>query len=153
TIGPLFIRATVTPETEVVTLDVLWSLSIPPNTVGASVEQDLYLLWPNAVDGDSSAGPPDAAMAAYVKSRGRTPIAAARLPLLAKSLYRIGEELPPEPVRGGAPFVTFVRQGGPLAGDVRADPLDAAAGQPHVADESPHGAHRPREAAQGHVDR
>jgi len=36
------------------------------------------------------------------------------LPLLAKSLYRIGEELPPEPIRNGAPFVTFVRQGGPL---------------------------------------
>jgi len=114
TIGPLFIRATVTPETEVVTLDVLWSLVIPPNTNGAAIEQDLYFLWPNAVDGDSSSGAPDPALAAYVKSRGFTPIAEGRLPLFAKSLYRIGEELPPEPVRGGAPFVTFVRQGGPL---------------------------------------
>ena len=113
-IGPLFIRATVTPETEVVTLDVLWSLVIPPNTAGASVEQDLYFLWPNAVDGDATAGAADPALAAYVKSRGFTPIAEGRLPLLAKSLYRIGEELPPEPVHGGAPFVTFVRQGGPL---------------------------------------
>jgi hypothetical protein len=114
TIGPLFIRATVTPETEVVTLDVLWSLVIPPNTNGAALEQDLYFLWPNAVDGDSSSGAPDPALAAYVKSRGFTPIAEGLLPLFAKSLYRIGEELPPEPVRGGAPFVTFVRQGGPL---------------------------------------
>jgi hypothetical protein len=114
TIGPLFVRATVAPETEVVTLDVLWSLVIPPNTSGASVEQDLYLLWPNSVDGDSTAGAADPALAAYVKSRGFTPIAEGRLPLLAKSLYRIGEELPPEPVKGGAPFVTFVRQGGPL---------------------------------------
>ena len=114
TIGPLFVRATVTPETEVVTLDVLWSLVIPPNTNGAAIEQDLYFLWPNAVDGDSSSGAPDPALAAYVKSRGFTPIAEGRLPLFAKSLYRIGEELPPEPVRGGAPFVTFVRQGGPL---------------------------------------
>jgi len=114
TIGPLFVRATVTPETEVVTLDVLWSLSIPPNTAGAAIEQDLYLLWPNAVDGDAGLGQPDPALAAYVKSRGFTPIADGRLPLLAKSLYRIGEELPPEPIRGGAPFVTFVRQGGPL---------------------------------------
>jgi hypothetical protein len=113
-IGPLFVRATVTPETEVVTLDVLWSLMIPPNTAGTSVEQDLYLLWPNAVDGDSTAGAADPALAAYVKSRGFTPIAEGRLPLLAKSLYRIGEELPPEPIKGGAPFVTFVRQGGPL---------------------------------------
>ncbi len=113
-IGPLFVRATVTPETEVVTLDVLWSLMIPPNTAGTSVEQDLYLLWPNAADGDSTAGAADPALAAYVKSRGFTPIAEGRLPLLAKSLYRIGEELPPEPIKGGAPFVTFVRQGGPL---------------------------------------
>jgi hypothetical protein len=114
TIGPLFVRATVAPDTEVVTLDVLWSLVIPPNTAGAAVEQDLYLLWPNSVDGDQTAGAADPALAAYVKSRGFTPIAEGRLPLLAKSLYRIGEELPPEPVKGGAPFVTFVRQGGPL---------------------------------------
>src|SRR5437667_7415196 len=114
TIGPLFVRATVAPDTEVVTLDILWGLVIPPNTAGASVEQDLYLLWPNSVDGDSTAGAADPALAAYVKNRGFTPIAEGRLPLLAKSLYRIGEELPPEPVKGGAPFVTFVRLGGPL---------------------------------------
>jgi hypothetical protein len=112
TIGPLFVRATVKPETEVVTLDVLWSLVIPPNTAGAAIEQDLYFLWPNAVDGDT--GTPDPALAAYVKGRGFTAIAEGRLPLLAQSLYRIGEELPAEPVRTGAPFVTFVRQGGPL---------------------------------------
>src|SRR6185295_20106626 len=98
-IGPLFVRATVKPETEVVTLDVLWSLVIPPNTTGAAIEQDLYFLWPNAVDGDTASGAPDPALAAYVKSRGFTPIAEGRLPLFAKSLYRIGEELPPEPVR------------------------------------------------------
>src|SRR3989454_6767023 len=114
TIGPLFVRATVAPETEVVTLDVLWSLVIPPNTAGASVEQDLYLLWPNSVDGDSTAGAADPALAAYVKSRGFTPIAEGRLPLLAKSLYRIGEELPPQPLNGGAPLVTVVRQSRPL---------------------------------------
>lgn len=114
TIGPLFVRATVIPETETVTLDVLWSLAIPPNISGAAIEQDLYLLWPNAVDGGSTGGQPDPALAAYVNSRGFTPIAEGRLPLLAKSLYRIGEELPPEPVKNGAPFVTFVRQGGPL---------------------------------------
>ncbi len=114
TIGPLFVRATVIPETEMVTLDVLWSLAIPPNISGTAIEQDLYLLWPNAVDGGSTGGQPDPALATYVKSRGFTPIAEGRLPLLAKSLYRIGEELPPEPVKNGAPFVTFVRQGGPL---------------------------------------
>ena len=114
TLGPLFVRATVTPELGAVTLDVLWSLVIPPTTSGGAIAQDLFLLWPNSVDGDSTAGPPDPALAAYVKTRGFTPIMEGRLPLFAQSLYRIGEELPPEPIRGGAPFVTFVRQSGPL---------------------------------------
>jgi len=114
TIGPLFVRATVTHELRSVTVDVLWSLVIPPTKSGAAIEQDLYLLWPNSVDGDSAAGPPDPALAAYVKERGFTPIKEGRLPLLAQGLYRSGEERPPEPVRGGAPFVTFIGLGGPL---------------------------------------
>src|SRR5262245_64231784 len=69
-VGPLFVRATVTPDTEVVTLDVLWSLTVPPNIAGAAVEQDLYLLWPNVVDGDSSSGAADPVLVAYVKARG-----------------------------------------------------------------------------------
>src|SRR5947209_20632578 len=83
TIGPLFVRATVTPELRTVTVDVLWSLVIPPTKSGAAIEQDLYLLWPNAVDGDSAAGPPDPALAAYVKERGFTPIREGRISLLA----------------------------------------------------------------------
>src|SRR5437879_12353729 len=63
TIGPLFVRATVAPETEVVTLDVLWSLVIPPNTSGASVEHARDLLCPNSVDADSPAGAGDPARA------------------------------------------------------------------------------------------
>src|SRR5437660_2859527 len=72
TIGPLFVRATVAPDTEVVTLDVLWSLVIPPNTAGAAVEQDLYLLWPNGVDRGQTSGAADPALAAPGQSRGFT---------------------------------------------------------------------------------
>jgi hypothetical protein len=110
-VGPLFVRVAVNPELGV-TLDVLWSLMIPPNKSGGAVAQDLYLLWPNSV-GTSTEGAPDPALAAYVTARGFTPIKEGRLPLFAQSLYR-GEEVPPEPVKGGAPFVTFVRLGGPL---------------------------------------
>jgi hypothetical protein len=112
TIGPLFVRASVTPELAV-TLDLLWSLVIPPNTSGAAIAQDLYLLWPNSV-GASTGGPPDARLAAYAAERGFSVIREGRLPLFAQSLYRMGDELPPEPVAGGAPFVTLVRLGGPL---------------------------------------
>src|SRR5207245_7290449 len=114
TLGPLFVRATVTPELGAVTLDVLWSLVIPPTRSGAAIQQDLYLLWPNSVGASAADGPPDAALAAYVAERGVTPIKEGRLPLFARSLYRIGEELPPEPVAVGAPFVTIIRLGGPL---------------------------------------
>jgi len=115
TIGPLFVRATVRSEVGAVTLDILWSLVIPPTKSGAAIAQDLYLLWPTAVaGGTTTAGPPDPALAGYVKDRGFTPIAEGRLPLFAQSLYRMGDELPPEPIAGGAPFVTFVGVSGPL---------------------------------------
>jgi hypothetical protein len=95
-------------------VDVLWSLVIPPRQAGADVEQDLYLLWPDEVDGLSTPGPPDPALARYVEERGFSVIREGRLPLFAQSLYQMGGEVPPEAIAGGAPFVTFVRQGGPL---------------------------------------
>ena len=66
-VGPLFVRLAVTPELGV-TLDVLWSLVVPPNKSGAAIAQDLYLLWPNSV-GASTEGAPDPALAAYVTAR------------------------------------------------------------------------------------
>jgi len=86
TIGPLFVRATVRSEVGAVTLDILWSLVIPPTKSGAAIAQDLYLLWPTAVaGGTTTAGPPDPSLAGYVKDRGFTPIAEGRLPLFAQS--------------------------------------------------------------------
>jgi hypothetical protein len=113
TIGPLFVRATVTPALGPITVDVLWSLVIPPTKAGADVEQDLYLLWPDEVDGLTAAGPPDPTLARYVEERGFSVTHEGRLPLFTRSLYRRRDQ-PPEPIAGGAPFVTFVRQGGPL---------------------------------------
>jgi hypothetical protein len=113
-IGPLFVRASVTPALGPVTVDVLWSLVIPPTRSASDFEQDLYLLWPGSVAGDGSAGPPDPALARYVEARGFAVIAEGRLALFARGLYQTGSDQPPEPVEGGAPFVTFVRAGGPL---------------------------------------
>src|SRR5438132_9777376 len=62
TIGPLFVRANVTPELHAVTVDVLWSLVIPPTKSGAAIEQDLYLLWPGPVGGALTGAAPDAAL-------------------------------------------------------------------------------------------
>ena len=114
TIGPLFVRANVTPEPHTVVVDVLWSLVIPPTKSGAAVEQDLYLLWPGPVGGALTGAAPDAALVAYVKDRGFVPIAEGRLPLFSESLYGVGENIPPQAIAGGAPFVTFIQEGGPL---------------------------------------
>lgn len=113
-IGPLLVRASVTPALNPVTVDVLWSLVVPPTRSAGEFEQDLYLLWPGAVTGEASDGPPDPALARHVEARGFVVTSEGRLPLFAQSLYEMESELPPEPVAGGAPFVTFVRQGGPL---------------------------------------
>ena len=113
-IGPLFVRASVTPTLGAVTVDVLWSLVVSPTRSGAALEQDLYLLWPGALRGSTSPGSPDPALARYVSERGLTPVREGRLPLYSRALYRMGGEQAAESVAGGAPFVTFVQDGGPL---------------------------------------
>jgi len=114
TVGPLFVRASVTPEEGPLTVDVLWSLVVPPNRSAVGLEQDVFLLWPSTVVPDPQQGSPDQTLTRYVEERGFTVIEDGRLELFAQSLYQMGAERPPDPVAGGAPFVTFVRQGGAL---------------------------------------
>lgn len=113
TIGPLFVRASVAPKLGPVTVDIFWSLVVPPNR-SSNLADDLFLLWPGGVIADPAAGAPDPALARYVEARGFTVVDRGRLPLFARSLYQIGRRTPPEPVPGGAPFVSFVRQGDAL---------------------------------------
>jgi hypothetical protein len=111
-IGPLFIRATVTPDVGSVPVDVQWSVEVPADRSALGLEQDLFLLWPGAVQADPSGGEPDPALGEHLKQRGFSVLAGGRLPLSAQSLYELGGELPTQPVGGGAPFVTFVQAGG-----------------------------------------
>ncbi|HEU5322718.1 MAG TPA: hypothetical protein VFX28_18065 [Methylomirabilota bacterium] len=112
TVGPLFVRASVGSSLGPVEVDVLWSVVVPPTRAGADVEQDLFLLWPSAVRPVPGLGPPDAALARYVRERGFDVIEEGRVALLAENLYADGPAAVPE--RGGAPFVTFVRGSSPL---------------------------------------
>ena len=115
TVGPLFVQASVTPEIGPTTVDILWSLVVPPDrSAGDVVDGDLFLLWPAAVLPAAGLGAPDPALARYVEQRGFVAIEEGRLELSALALYQMGTEKPPDPVPGGAPFVTFVRQGGAL---------------------------------------
>lgn len=110
-IGPLFVRANVTPELESVIVDITWSLAVPGGRSLAGVEQDLLLLWPSAVGGDTVLGPPEPELEKLVEARGLDAIDAGRVGYAARNLYAAGARQW-QPIAGGAPFVTFVRSGG-----------------------------------------
>ncbi len=112
TIGPLTIRARVTEDGDpmAVAVDVQWGLAVPASTRPDEIAQDLYLLWPGEVEGDSAADQRDPALAKYVEDRGFSVIGEGRLALHALSLTGGVDE--PEP--GGAPFVVFVLEDGAL---------------------------------------
>ncbi len=112
TVGPLFVRAAVGPELGPVAVDVLWSLVSPSGA--APDARDLYLLWPGGVTGEPGLGKPEPALAHFVEARGFAVIDEGRLPLVAERVQPMAREVAREPVAGGAPFVTYVRQGGPF---------------------------------------
>ncbi len=114
TIGPLFVRAIVTPELGPIEVRVQWSLVVPPRRSGAALEQDLYLLWPGPVDGETVGGAPDPVLAGYLTERGFTVVRQGRLPLYARQLWGGGRRPPPEPIESGAPFASYVRESGTL---------------------------------------
>jgi hypothetical protein len=111
-LGPLLVRASVPRSLAAVTVDVQWSLEIPPTRSALELEQDLYLLWPGAVGGGLEGAKPDPALRKYVEARGFTTLAEGRLPLYAEGLYQLGPGKLMESVPGGAPFVTYVMTGG-----------------------------------------
>ena len=106
TVGPLMVRADVKPALGPVTIDVLFSLVVPPDRSAADLEQDIFLLWPGAVHGARE--PRDPALTRFVESRGFDVIEEGTLPLYAQSLYRMTGDVPDERLPGGASYVTFV---------------------------------------------
>jgi hypothetical protein len=113
-IGPLFVRASVTPDLKPVVVEILWSIAVPPGKTAVDLEQNLNLLWPGGLIADPTAGPPDPALERFITQRGFSVIESGRLPLAAQHLYRLETDQPPARIPGGAPFVTFVRDSGPL---------------------------------------
>jgi hypothetical protein len=114
TLGPLFVRASVAPTLGPVPVDLMFSVVVPPTQSAAAVEQDLYLLWPGAALADRALGPTEPALEKDVEARGFTVIGGGRLALTLRDLYQVGERRTAQPLAGGAPFVTFVREGGAL---------------------------------------
>ncbi len=113
TIGPLYVVARVTPDLGPVTMNVYFSLVVPPGRSAADMDQDIYLLWPGAVTATEN-GHAEPQLLQFIKDRHFSVVAEGRLALSARNLYRLDGELPPEKIRGGASFVTYVREGGAL---------------------------------------
>ncbi len=111
TIGPLSVRANVGPAPGPVDVSVLFSLVVPATASGGALEQDLYLLWPGEVDGEPVAGAPDPELRRTVEGRGFQVTREGRLPLAARAIYSGRDRQKPEPIAGGAPFVTYTREG------------------------------------------
>jgi hypothetical protein len=114
TVGPLFVRANVGPGHGPVEVSVLFSLVVPATVKSDALAQDLYLLWPGEVDGQAVAGAPDPALRKSIEGRGFEVTREGRLPLAARAIA-VGRNRPkPEPIAGGAPYVTYTREPGPL---------------------------------------
>jgi hypothetical protein len=112
-VGPLFVTASVSPSLDV-TVDVLWSLTVPPTRSATEFEQTITLLWPGEIVANREAGAADPALNREIEARGFTIIEDGRVELLARSAYQLETDAPPEKIPGGAAFATFVRQGGAL---------------------------------------
>ncbi|HXH83795.1 MAG TPA: hypothetical protein VNN07_12830 [Candidatus Tectomicrobia bacterium] len=108
-VGPLLVRATVTPELGPVPVDVMFSIVVPPGGSVAGAEQDLYLVWPSAVAPAADLGLADPDLETFATERGLSVIESGRLAFDAVQLY--GAERARAPIGRGAPFVTVVRDG------------------------------------------
>jgi hypothetical protein len=105
-VGPLFVRASVGPALGPVTVDILWSLAVPPTRSALGLEQELFLLWPAALQGEARAGD-DGRLGEYLSSRGFGVTGRGQLPLLVEDLYPPPNTTATERRIGSAPFVSF----------------------------------------------
>ncbi|MGH7344647.1 MAG: hypothetical protein ACREK4_07025, partial [Candidatus Rokuibacteriota bacterium] len=85
---------------------------VVPAAGGASLAQDLYILWPGEVDSEPVPGAPDPGLRRTVEGRGFQVTREGRLPLTARAIYSGRDRPKPEAIAGGAPFVAYTREPG-----------------------------------------
>jgi hypothetical protein len=130
-IGPLFVTVSVKPEDveapkgrqapqgpqapqAPLNVVVSWSLVLPPHREAADVAQDLYLMWPGEVAGTPGTAGTDPDLVHRLGEKSFRVKESGRLRLLARSRTDMGTGTSTGFVTlGEAPFVTFVREGGP----------------------------------------
>ena len=96
--------ASVGPELGPVTVDILWSLAVPPTRSALGLEQELFLLWPAALQGEARAAE-DGRLGEYLSSRGFAVTGRGQIPLLVEDLYPPPNTTATERRIGSAPFV------------------------------------------------
>ena len=67
-IGPLFVRANVTPELGPIVVDLTFSLAVPSGRSAAGMDQDILLLWPSGILGDAKLGQAEPALEKFVEA-------------------------------------------------------------------------------------
>src|SRR5262249_19529341 len=110
-IGPLFVNATVTPALGAVTVNVSWSLSVPPGRRLEDMAQDLFLLWPGGVERGSAPGRAGPGLAPHVAERGFDAVGDGRLAMRIGDRSMLGTAAPGQPLPITASYVSFVRRG------------------------------------------
>src|SRR5215468_5350140 len=95
-VGPLTIRATVTPSLGPVDMEVHWSLDVDAGK-SRGLEQDIFLLWPGEVTSPLGGGKSDKTLEKYVEARGFSVVGSGRLPLYVQNIYGEGVESAPKP--------------------------------------------------------
>ena len=106
-VGPLFIRASVGPELGPVAIDILWSLAVPPTRSALGLEQDLYLLWPAALQGEERTAEDEAVRGIPPGAAASRSSAGASSPCTSRTFIRLPDSKATDRRIGAAPFVSF----------------------------------------------
>lgn len=106
-VGPITVRATFTPALATADIFISFRLALPATVSGASVEQDLALLWPGTISSQVPEARPDRDLARFVEARGYVVVAQGAVQLSARDIY--GGRNSEKPL-AAAPYVTFRRE-------------------------------------------
>jgi hypothetical protein len=108
-VGPLGVRVGISPEHGPASVEVTFTVAVPPTVTPGDLEQDLYLLWPGEVGAGTPGAPRDPELSPFVEARGYSVTREGALALSARDIYT-GRDA--DTVVASAPFVTFVRERG-----------------------------------------
>src|SRR6266487_3284011 len=125
-VGPLFVIANVRPDLSV-TVNISFSLTLRPGAAHATMEQDLFLLWPAEVAEPTAAGPADPTLARGLHDH-LVVLSSGRLKLQSRDRTLVGPGQPGQP-----------RQ-------LHQDSVDAEADRPPHRDHARHAAPGPGDA-------